>query len=353
MRLNVAIFDNEKNYIERLAKYFQLNYPKKINVRLFSDDQEFVSAVKKGSFDVSIVGLEYIGLISQIKDSVIVGVFAKENSIDNIDGIRAIGKYQNAESIFKQIVGLYADNSANVVLKTENHISKTVMFTSGQGGSGTSTLAAAFSVNKSKSGQKVLYLNMESFNSTDLMFDGNGYGSFSDAIYALKNSNVNFTMKLQSLVRTNSNGVDFIPGCKNAYDMTEITLPEISKLINELKSINNYELIVIDCSGTLTERQLYLMKNHADSIIYVNDGSDIGNQKFMCFCEALHVIEMREDISILKKMAHMYNRFSSKTSAQLERMPIEALGGINRVEGLHQKNLIAKLSDDTLFEKIV
>ena len=78
----------------------------------------------------------------------------------------------------------------------------------------------------------------------------------------------------------------------------------------------------------MTERMIMLMRDYADKIVYVADGGQTGNMKFEKFCETVHVIEKRQNISILDKTCLLYNRFSSKSGVQLAAAAVPVLGGI-------------------------
>lgn len=344
MRINIALFDKDSLYIEKLLKGFQSRYAKQAIVRSFSDETVFVKELQVQYFDIAVISQQHLHLRDSIPERVALAVFVNDNSIEEIEGVSAVGKYQQIDSIYKRIVGIYADNSPGIKVKKGIAGSKTVLFTSVQGGGGTSSLAAAFALNQAKKGKEVFYLNLETFGSPNAFFHGEGSGSFSDIIYALKLKNVNFALKLQSTIQRDESGVEFITGCRNAFDMLELKDSEIGELLEGLSMAKQYDEFVIDYSGAMTPRQQYLMKQHADSIIYVNDGSEIGNEKFSKFCEVVRVMEKRDDIQLLRKIGLVYNRYSSQTSRQLEAVPVVLFGGIHRIEGISGRRLVEELA---------
>ena len=94
--------------------------------------------------------------------------------------------------------------------------------------------------------------------------------SFSDVIYALKSRKSNLLIKIESTLKTDPSGVDFFSDCRNAFDMIELKDDEIVSLIQAIGQVGEYEEIVVDLSGDLTERQLKLMQDYADSVIYIS-----------------------------------------------------------------------------------
>lgn len=352
MRINIALFDKDTVYANRLLKIFQIHYAKQITLKVFSDEETFASELKAQFFDIAIIDQEFIDLRSSVPDRTVVALFVKDNLVEMVEQIPSIGKYQKVENIYKRIVGIYADNSAGVKLRGAAAGVSTILFTSAQGGAGTSSLAAGYAIYLAGQGQKVFYLNLETFGTANCFFRGDGNGSFSDVIYALKSKNVNLAMKLQSLIKRDDSGVEFVDECRNAFDMVELKDSEIPELLEGITTAQGYDVIVIDYSGTLTNRQQTLLKDYVDSVVYVSDGSPIGNSKFLKFCEAVRVIEKRENTNILSKMGLIYNRYSSKTSKQLDKVPIILLGGINRIEGIAGRDLVYELSKHEMMPNI-
>lgn len=352
MRISIALLDKDKEYTKRLVKGLQLNYEKELSLRVFSEPELFLNEIVTQHFDVTIMDYEFIHLKDKLPNSTVIATFVQDNSIDEIEKIPAVGRYQKIENIYKRIISIYADNAADIKVKTNNRKSNTVLFTSAQGGCGTSTVAAAYAISLARRGKKVLYLNLENFGSSSLFFHGEGQGSFSDVIYAIKSTNVNFLMKLSTVIKKDLSGVEYIEDCKNAFDMLEIKDSEIEGLMNGIYQSKGYDVVVVDYSAALSDRQLLLMKEMADSIIYVNDGSDIGNQKFQKFSEVIRVIEKKENCSILSKISLIYNRYSSQTSRQLDKLPVALLGGISRIEGISGRELINRISENTMIANI-
>lgn len=352
MKINIALFDKNKMYTDRLVKGMQANYAKNVSIKVFSDEQYFASEIKSQYFDIAIIDYECASVRNCVPDRTVITLLVKDNTIEEYEGIPAIGKFQKVENIYKRIVGIYADNSAGLKVRGRGTKANVVYFTSAQGGVGTSSVAAAYAIRLAFAGEKVFYLNLERFGSANSFFSGEGNGSFSDVIYALKSKNVNFSLKLQSTLKTDQSGVDFVDGCRNAFDMMELKDNEIMELVEGISIIDNYDAIVIDYSGTLDSRQQLLMREHADSIVYVCDGSEIGNDKFLKFCEAVRVIEKRENGYWLSKMGLLYNRYSSKTSKQLEKIPVMLYGGIHRIEGITGRDLVDELTKQEMLSNI-
>lgn len=351
MKIKVAVLDPNIEFMNRLAKIFQQKYADRINLSIFSNQDALYQSLSENHIDLVLFDQSIKIEDDKIPAGVMAGYFSTMTDVDMIDGVSVICKYQKAEEIYKMMLNLYAEEASDVKLKKGDSDSRIILFTSVQGGSGTSTAAAAYAMSKA-SGKKIFYLNLEKFGDPNLYFKGKGKLSFSDMIYALKSKKGNLSIKLESAVQTDPTGVDFFNTCRNAYDMFEVTDEEIQPLLRGIAQLGRYNEIVVDLSGDMTERMLMLMRDYANKIVYVADGGRSGNDKFERFCETVRVIEQRQNISILDKTCLLYNRFSSKNGVQLETAAVPVIGGIHQFAGLGGRELSGKIAQMDVFSRI-
>ena len=352
MRLKVAVLDRNIEFMERLSRAFQKKYEDKVSLMMFSDEISMLDALKKIRTDILLIDRGTVSEVPVFPVNIVKAWFCEVPDVNEIDDIPAICKYQSVENIYKAIIGIYAENSGNIVLKQNDANTRTIIFTSSQGGSGTSSAAAAYALISAGKGKKVFYLNLEKFGDADLYFTAEGTLSFSDVIYTLKSKNGNLAMKLESVIQTDPSGVDFFHTCRNAYDMFELRDREVVDLISAISQVKEYGEIILDYSADLSDRMLMLMRDCADKIVYVSDGSETGNGKFEKFCEAVRVMEQRNEWNILGKMVLLYNRFSSKTGVQLEKTAVPVIGGVHRFEGINGNKLIQAIMNADVIGRI-
>lgn len=343
MKIKVAVFDKDTDYMKRLAKVFQRKYGDKVTLSLFSSEDLLYESLNDTPSELLLIDQDIHLDESRIPQGLTLGYLSKNSAADDIDGVPAIGKYQKAENIYKLMLSLYAEKAGRISLKKNDIASRVVLFTSAQGGGGVSTAAAAYALRRAEEKKKVFFLNLEKFGSSDLYFSGEGNLSFSDIIYSLKSKKSNLLLKLESAIQTDSSGVDFLKDCKNAYDMFELENQEIEELICGIAQVKKYDEIVLDYAEDISDRLIQIIRDYADKIVYVSDGTATGNQKFAKLCEVIRVIESRTDAKILNKMSLLYNRYSSKNSIQMEKTAVPVIGGIHRIEGLGGRALIEKI----------
>lgn len=352
MKIKIMIVDQDRNYTTRLLKGFQRCLSDKAEIWVFSDPENFYQEISTSYADLILVDSKIEVDRSRIPENVTFSYFCDRIDIEEIDGISAICKYQKIEILYKMMLGLFAEKASNIKLRHSESAVPVTMFLSVQGGSGTSAAAAAYALSRGQAQKKIFYLNLEKFGDSDLYFNGDGVMSFSDVIYALKSRKSNLIMKLESSVKKDISGVEFFSTCRNAYDMFELKDNEISSLIQGISQMKDYDEIVIDLSGELDARMNLLVEEFADRIVYVCDGSPVGNKKFERFCEVLRVKEQQKERNILGKVQLLYNRYSSRNSEQMEKLPVNLLGGIHRFEGVYGRKLIEQISATGILQQI-
>lgn len=352
MKIKIAILDTDENYIGKFMSNFQIRYADKVDLYIFTGMDQLIKNLNSNHIDVILVD-DSLRINDQMRQKNVVLIYlCKTMDVEEIEGIPTTCKFQRIENIYKQILGLYAENASDIKMKKNGSTARIVLFLSAQGGCGTSSAAAAYALRYAQNRKNVFYLNLELFSDSSLYFSDDSTASFSDVIYALKSKKNNLTIKLESSVKTDRSGVDYYDACKNAYDMLELQDEEIGELIRGISQMKEYEYIVIDMSGEINQRMLMLMNEYASRIVCVNDGSASGNRKFERFCEIVNVIEKRSQTQIMKKMLLLYNRYGTKSSTQLEQSPIQVAGGIHRYEGVSGRALIEEIAKMEVLDQI-
>lgn len=352
MKIKVIIVDRDTNYTEHMLQAFQTRYSDKVEMRVFSDMESFYTNIRDDYADLVLYNCEMQLDVARLPENVVTGCFCEQSGIEEIGGVSAICKYQKVDILYKMMLGLFAEKASDMKLKTSGNLVHVTLFTSVQGGCGTSAAAAAYALKMAGEGKKLFYLNLQKFGSSSLYFTGEGAMSFSDVIYALKSRKSNLLIKIESTLKTDPSGVDFFSDCRNAFDMMELKDDEIASLIQTIGQVGDYEEIVVDLSGDLTDRQLKLMQEYADGIVYVCDGTMTGIRKFEKFCETLRVIEERKEVQIMNKIQLLYNRYSSKNSMQMEKLPVSLIGGIHRFENVSGRPLIEEIARMDILKQV-
>lgn len=354
MKIKLAILEKDKSYLNRISSVFNTKYSDRFEVYSFTDMEMAFSVLSSSKIDVLVANDYYDIDFNKLPQRCGFAYLVESSGIDTFNDKVAICKFQKADLIYKQILSVYSENAGNISgIKFGEDDSKVVIFTTPSGGAGASCMAAACSMYFASQGKRVLYLNLEKFGYSDLFFNAEGQFDMSDIIFALKSKKANLQLKIESCVKQSVHGVNFFSQTKVSPDMLEMTFEEKIRLISELRLLNSYDYIVVDCDFALTKEaiQLYMESN---SIVWVGDGSEISNIKITRAYDAMVTVEQNVDSSISNRVYLIYNKFSNKTGKSVGDIGIKSIGGAPRYEHASTQQVVTQLSKfGDVFEKII
>lgn len=351
MRIKVAILEEDQSYLNRIAAVFNSKYADKLEIYSFTNLKVALTEIMNSKINVLISGDSFDVDVSQLPSSCGFAYFSDSASIETIKEHQTIFKFQKAELIYKEILGIYSEASNYISgIKMDDNVSKVITFVSASGGVGSSTLAASCAVYMAKCGKKVLYLNLEQFGNSNLYFNGEGSYDFGDVIYAIKSKKSNMALKLESTVIQDTTGVYFYAPCKIALDLMELTNEDIKSLINDLKIYGGYDDVILDIDFTFSGNSIEILQQ-SNNIIFVSDGSEISNSKIERAYKALMVLNEQATRPLLNKLSIFYNRFSSKTGKHAN-IDIHNLGGAPVFAQATNIQVIEQLSNMSFFNEL-
>ena len=328
MKIKLAILEKDTGYLNRIVTVFSTKYSDKFQIYSFSEAANAFDALESEKIDVLIANDAFDIDFSVLPKRCGFAYFVDSADIDTFNGQTAICKYQKAELIYKQILSLYSEHAGNISgVKISDDVCQLVCFSSPAGGTGTSTVAAAYAINLAAKQKRVMYLCVEDFGSADAYFDAEGQFDMSDVIFSIKSRKVNLAMKLDSYVKQDMRGVSFYSQPKYALDMIEFRHSEKMQLIEELRKKGSYDCIVLDMHFALDKEHFELYKQ-ANAVYMVSDGSLLSNMKTERAFRAIMTIDQNAEMPVANRFALIYNRFSSKSGKMLEDDELKCIGGV-------------------------
>ncbi len=353
MKIKVAVLDDNKSYLNRIASVFTGKFADKLEIYSFSSMDVAIAGLIENKIDVFISSDSFEINVSKLPPHCGFAYFVYSPEVHSLRDQKTICRYQKAEMIYKEILSIFSDQVSDIELKFDGDGDAMIStFTSASGGTGASTLAVAFAKRLAGMGKKVLYLNLEKFGNSDMYFSGDGQFDFSDIIFSLKSKKANMVFKMESYVKEDSSGVNFYSSSRNALDIAEITKEDIQQLITAIKTMGTYEHIIIDTGFYISSSVIEIL-SQSQNIIFVSDGSEVANEKFMRAYNAIDIFERQKNIKILPKVALMYNKFSNKTGRIISDSNIKMIGGISKYENASTEQIINHMVNSEDLNKIL
>lgn len=351
MKIKLLILEKDEIYLKRITDVFNNKYTNALEVYSFTNKERALICLKESAIDVALISDLYSIEDEGIPNRCGIAYFVNNSEIETINGRKAIYKFSQIEVIYKHILSVYAENAPEMKKKLNNNIgAKIINFIPVSGGVGSSTMSVAFAKYMAIRGKRVCYLNMEELGITEKYFYGEGENNIGDIIYAIKSKKSNLSLKIKSIVKKDTSGVDFFESSKRALDMKELSEEELILLLHEIEALDEYEYIILDSDFSLNKKAIEILKE-STYIILTSDGSEVSNNKFGRAYEAFLIIEQQEDMDLVGKMKLVYNKFRSKTSSQIESQ-IEIIGGVPKYEGATERRIIEQICHMDIFDKI-
>lgn len=352
MKIKVAILENDKNYLNRIVSVFSTRYAENLQMYSFTDAEIAISTLATEKMDVFIASDSFEIDFSRLPKRCAFAYLVDSTDIDSLNEKSVICKYQKAETIYKLILSLYSETVGPVSnIVSGDAKSRIAIFCAPSGGAGSSSMAVACATHFASLNQKTLYLNLEVLGSSDMFFDADGQFDMSDIIFALKSKKTNLALKLESCVKQDKTGVYFYSRPKIALDMIELNIKEKVQLISEICAVGSYDNIVIDIDFVLN-KEIFEIYDLAHAIVWVDDGSEISNDKIMRAHTALMTMEAGMGYDVTNKLSIVYNKFSNKTCKLIEEEGIRNIGGAPRYDHANSYQVITQLSATEIFDKI-
>lgn len=305
----------DTEYARRLTTFFDNEYTNKLELNVCSSVERAMQLLK--GIDIFLLGKEFEAELKDKRKIIPCPIVIMTEQIydDGLSDTMQIEKYQRADGIYRQLLDFYAQGTnikkAREVENTSSN-QRIYVFTSANGGNGTTTVARAFA-KKNALYEKTLYLDFGMYN--DLPIDNGAEHGMDDIILALKSRRNILPLKLNSAVAQTSYGFYGYGCCVNPMDLLEINVEDIKSLIKELTSLTEYSKIIVDLGNSLTERDLVFL-SHAHLIVYVLDEREVSVRKFSMFHALLGALEKRENYKLSRKIAVFRNKVSNDYSQE-------------------------------------
>lgn len=173
MKIRIALIDSDDLYLQRFVSTFNSKYFDKITIFSFSDPAIAESNMQMSKYDIVIAAENFD--LTPFKDRCAVAYFSNSNEINELNGEKAIGKYQRVENIYKQILDLYSEIHKGIIYNDNggDNGTKIIGVFSACGGAGATSVASAYARALAARGESVLYFDLEK-NNCNHVFKGEG-----------------------------------------------------------------------------------------------------------------------------------------------------------------------------------
>lgn len=209
----------------------------------------------------------------------------------------AIGKYQCADEIIRQVFEFYVDRTKENVMRCMNkERARMVAVYSPIHRVGKTSFALALGRECVRK-KKVLYLNLEEYAGMEASRDTNM--NLGDLLYYLRQGNGNLGIRLQSVVREHE-GLDVVPPIPVVLDLKEVTWEEWEALITELVENSLYEMVILDVGESV--QGLFSLLERCDRVYMPVLEDEISRRKLKQYQDNVEQLKLEK----LKRITYQF-----------------------------------------------
>lgn len=356
MKIKVAIYDSDRNYLEKMRSAFAGRYAGELEFYLFTTKYAALEALSESQIDVFLINKSLDVSPEEIPGNCTYAYLADLRDGDSWNDRPVIFKFQRMDAIYRGIKSVYDDRRTDIGGSNgAGTAGKVILFSAAAGGVGTSSMAAACAVRIAKKNQRVIYVNLQKFGGANLYFSGEGYWDMTDLIEALQNSETDLSEALQNWAREDARGVRFYSQADSPLDMMKLTNEDILRLVTELRSSGAYERIVLDVDFSLDEGMLPVYRA-ADKIVMVSDGTEEAAAKTD---RALEALRDMEGGALLSRICRIFNRVEPGAEVDSGNSDTDVLGAANSLNGEitslggRNREIVGLLASMSMFDRII
>ena len=271
---NLVICDREIRYANGLGENIVERKDLAVKVYVCSSLDRVLELEKDKRIHIFIVDEEFTYIQRTQINANQIFVLAKGKVADLGEEEWAVGKYQCADEIIRQVFEFYIDRTKeNVMRNTMKERARLLAVYSPIHRIGKTSFAMALGKVCAKK-KKVLYINLEEY--AGFGDSQGGELNLGDLLYYLRQGKGNLGIRLQSAVRE-VEGLDVVRPIPIVLDLKEVTEEEWQSLITEIAENSLYELIILDVGESM--QGLFSMLEMCDRVYMPSLDDEVSSRK--------------------------------------------------------------------------
>lgn len=335
--MRVGIISDLVPFTERFSTALENIGESRYQILTFRDENQAKTAAENGQIDVLLCDARLYRFSPTILSCPLIILVEKKADERTEGAVSYLCRYKNIRE-WDRLLQEHAKKSVPTQKKTRE--SRIVLFTSGSGGTGTSTAAAAFSMYCAKQKWKPVYLNFEPINSTEFFFHGDELFGMDECLSCLRDQRFDFHSLMKKALIKDISGVRFFKPCRVVQDTLSITGEEIVELCGKLQEEPQVGMVIIDMPVDASMNIVLPLLTSWKTVL-VSNGESIANQKTEQLLKMIPSITNMSPIEVQEKTLLLYNRYRQDTGQVLKEVSIGKLGGIN-LRREHEPEILAE-----------
>lgn len=254
-RPKVIIADEDASYIVPLQFKFVTDFFNKIDLEIITDRAYFDEYFSRPqNAEILIISDDLYD--SSLQRHNIQNIFVMMEQYDEGStgelNVNQIFKYTSVKEIFNEIIGKSAGElNVATVEKKETQI---IVFTSGYGGAGKTTISRNVALCLANNYKRVLYVNNGSLQSFQFEFNNTTKLLINDIRNKLYDKKNDLYMELKHLLRTE--GFTYLPAFKTSLMSIGLSKVFFNNFVEDAKKSNEFDYIIVDLESVYDESMI-------------------------------------------------------------------------------------------------
>lgn len=339
MKIKVLILESDSNYLQRISALLSTKYYEELDIYSFDNYEKALVGLKENDADVFLAS-ENFNVVRKNVPGKCAFAYLSESPTETFKDHKAIFKYTKVNDLYESIKKVYSEYEYIPEPEVET---KTILFTSPGGGTGSSTAAASCAVHFAAEDKKVLYVNFEKLTSEKNFFAAESNLKVTDIVSLINSNSSNISSKIEEAAAEDTEKV-FVLSQGKLDEFSKLGAENFIAVVNTLKGLKKYHYLVIDSEFGLSKD--YLDYYHtADKLVFVSDGSEISNAKLLTAVQ--YISDTKQELS--EKTSVLYNRFGGSSTIP-ESGNLNNIGGIPEFDFGSIKETIMQISGMGVFD---
>ena len=299
MEENVLIlYDREEEYAQLLSEFLRTHQDTPWEIRTYTSQEELLAQEKRTQVAMLVVAesaySEDLKLLHADKT-----VILNESGMLHLKQLPNIDKYQQAESVLKELLVQYMEIAGETCLKLVQPFRTRFIGIYSPVRRNLQTSVALSMCQLLSMEHRTLYLNFEHYAGITELLPDVQERDMADLMYFLTADRDKFRLRLQTMIRRKGN-LEYVPPMKSGQNLLSVTAAEWMELFERIEELGEYEYVVLDLSESM--QGLFDILRLCRKVFTLTKDDPISQRKLMQYEQVLALYDY-EDI-LMKTSKH-------------------------------------------------
>lgn len=294
----MALCDTEAEYAQAMMEFLKKHKNLPWELHTYTNVKDLLREEKSEMEMLVIAESTYSGEIQALHPKRL--VILSESGIMQWENVIYVDKYQAAEEVLKQLLGVYME-VAEVQLPRLCTNRKTIFI--GNYSPVRRCMQTSFAITMSQilaQEHSTLYLNFEHYAGIAELVPDMRTFDMADLLYFLNADKEKFRMRMRTMMR-HKGGLDYIPPMKSGQNLLTVTAEEWMEFLRKIEELEEYEYVILDLSESM--QGLFDILRMCSRVYTLTKEDRIARAKLLQYEQVLTLYEYEDVLDKTKRLS--------------------------------------------------